>query len=291
MQYHNDVISDEQAHLFQDSDIQEWEEGYAYDLDTHVMYEGIEYIAIRWTIGELPSLCESSAWKACQNEDNIIECASLYPDTQTYFGSGMEEDGFTFMKNLDDVDTVLQSFSFKKIKAFNVSQDKITSRLLLPSIGDENTKLEWESNAPDLINSRGEVTRTEKDMPVWLKLTVTKGSVSKSKVFELWVKAKERALDLNEDESVEMAMKEFDLKKVLGNNRDFMHIREDLEFMKEGPYGTSLSWLCMKQNYIDAQGKLNLDGLKEDMKFKVYVLFSKGKVLQHKRFFIKLCVS
>ena len=266
-----------------------WDENTQYYENEVVLYEGLRYSSLRMTFAETPLLCTNGAWEPYE-VTTVSNAYSFEEETSSYYGSAMQEEGFLFFQHDEAVDLVLAQFDFKKIKAFNVNEEMIVSRLLLPQIGDENTKLSWESSSPKYLSHKGKVTRpnNSKDAPVWLKLTVSKGEVVKTKVFEFWIKAENSVLVLNEEESVSEALKAFSFNDFKGFNTNILEISKDLNFESASIHGTSLTWLCMDKKLIGSKGELTPKDLVEDKTIKLYVLISKGNAQQHKRFFIKL---
>lgn len=264
-----------------------------------VRYEGIEYRALRWNINEVPLLCMTGAWEKYQAPSEYIS-ASATRSSHYSIGFGrdssdshytpVEDSVFLDLQYEQDIKSVLKGFDFKKIKAFNISEDKICTRLLLPTIGDEDTVLSWESNSPKHISSTGEVCRPQngKDYPVWLQLTVSKGDLYGSKVFELWVCAENKEIILNEEESVELAFKALSFDDFKGLNTNISCIKENLYFPLEGKCGVKLAWLSMQKEYLKDDGTIKRTYLEEDKIVKLHVVIRKGKVQMHKRFFLNI---
>ena len=257
-----------------------------------VTYEGLRYEAIRWNTNETPLLCQTGAWEEYTFEKRAksVRGISYGNDTSLSYGHEKEDTLYLEYQIKEDIKATLKHFDFKRIKAFNISEDKICTRLLLPSIGNENTQLQWESSATKYLSHQGAVTRPKngKDYPVWLKLTVSKGDFYASKVFELWISAENKEIVLNEEESVERAYKELDFNDFKGNNQNIFKIKDKLEFSLRGKYGTTLDWLSMQKDLLHEDGSLNTKGLVEDTVVKLHVVIRKGKVQQYKRFYLKL---
>jgi len=286
--YHHSYVNTSTVQL-KNEPVQYWDVNTQYYENEVVIYEGLRYSSLRMTLGEIPLLCISGAWEIYEGVP-VANSHFLQEENTSYYGSAMEERDFLYFQHEEVVNSVLEQFNFKKIKAFNVSEEKIVSRLLLPLLGDEETVLSWESSTPKYLSHQGAVVRPShnRDVPVWLKLTVTKAQISKSKVFEFWIKAKSNALELNEEESVIEALKAFSFNDFRGENRDIQAITKKLSFKNSALYGTTLTWLCMDKKLIGFNGELNTKSLKKDKSVKLYVLINKGKAQQHKRFFLKI---
>jgi len=269
-----------------------WSDKDIYQEGTIVDYEGLRYIALRLNANEIPLLCQSGAWEQYSTREKVRQPRSIGFGNDKVISYAHEAVDTQFLEHQtkEDIKAALKHFDFKRIKAFNISEDKICTRLFLPSIGNENTHLQWESNAPEYLSNQGAVVRPSngKDYPVWLKLTVSKGEFYSSKIFELWVSAKGKEIVLNEEESVERAYKELDFLDFKGDNVNISNIKHKLNFFLSGKYGTTLAWLSMQKDFLHDDGTINTSALKEDKVIKIHVVIRKGKAQKHKRFYLKL---
>lgn len=269
-----------------------WSNEEVYEEGDIVDYEGLRYLALRWTLNEIPLLCESGAWEqyTSSTKAKLKRGISYGNDAIVSYGHEKVDTQYLEQQIKEDIKAALLHFDFKRIKAFNLSEDKVCTRLLLPSIGNDNTQLKWESSAPKYLSSQGSVIRPEngKDYPVWLKLTVSKGDFYSSKVFELWISAKNKEIILNEEESVECAYKELDFNAFQGKNLNISKIKHKLNFFLRGKYGTTLEWLSMQKTFLNDDGSINTNALKEDTVVKLHVVIRKGKAQKYKRFYLKL---
>ncbi|MEL7566705.1 MAG: immunoglobulin-like domain-containing protein, partial [Dehalobacterium sp.] len=92
-----------------------------------------------------------------------------------------------------DVADAKAALTFEVIKEDNTVQNNIKFNLNLISSGDNGTEIEWSSSNPTYIAADGTVTRPAQgaaDVTVTLTATITKGSASDTKTFNLTVKAK-----------------------------------------------------------------------------------------------------
>jgi len=271
-----------------------WNEEQEYYEGEIVNYEGLLYIALRWSINEVPLLCESGAWQMYERKPqyslDFEKRIGFASDHDITYGDTYIDRHYLDFEDEETIKKVLKAYSFKKIQAFNSSEAKICSRLLLATVGDDGTYLQWESNAPEVISNTGEVIRPTngKDYPVWLKLTVSKGNVSVSKVFELWVKAEGSEIEYSEEESVELAYKTLCFHDFKGKNTNILEIKHKLDFILEGRYGTKLHWLSMQKDFLKDDGNLVLDNILDEKVVKLHVRIAKGKAQKHKRFYIRL---
>ena len=293
MQYQTQTIDSNENTLPSQNNTLFWTSSFAYEKNAVVFYEGAYYKAIRWTIAEVPSSNDSGPWIPFSHaiKKSIENVTAYYDEKLPFCGSGQEEDGFTYFKYQEDVESVLAELDFSKIKASNMAEDKIVSNLALPIHGAKGISLRWESNLQDVLSNTGEVIQPEgeKDVPIWLSVTASKGSVSVLKIFELWIKAKNSPIVLNEEESVQLALEELSFKDFKGKNTKPTKIKDDLDFCEQGPHGTKLSWLCMEKKYVDTKGRIDVSHLPADRALKLYVLVSKGNAQAHKGFDITVC--
>ena len=69
------------------------------------------------------------------------------------------------------------------------SEDSVTDKLTLATVGAEGTEIEWTSSHPAVVTAYGGVVRQVEDVSVTLTATVRKGSASAAKSFTVLVKA------------------------------------------------------------------------------------------------------
>jgi len=269
-----------------------WSQDDIYEEGLVINYEGLSYTALRQNINEVPLLCRTGAWEVYTTQESmpITRSIGFGNDSVLAFSHEVEDTHYLEYQIKEDIKSALAYFDFKRIQAFNISEDKICTRLLLPLLGNENTQLHWESSAPSYISHEGAVTRPTngKDYPVWLKLTVSKGEFYSSKIFEFWVNAKNKEIVLNEEESVNRAYLELDFDDFKGKNINISKIKDKLNFFLKGKYGTTLSWLSMQKDFLADDGTLRFGTLEEEKVIKVHVDIRKGKAHKHKRFYLKL---
>jgi len=89
----------------------------------------------------------------------------------------------------DAVQADLDALSFNSIKGNNSDASNITSKLTLPSTGDQGTTLSWSSNPAGIIALDGTLTEPATDTVVTLTAIIGKGSVNCAKDIVLTVKA------------------------------------------------------------------------------------------------------
>lgn len=100
--------------------------------------------------------------------------------------------------------------------------DNIVSNLTLPTEGTTGSSISWVSSAPEWIDTDGKVTQPPfshalDSVPVTLKATISKGTVSREKIFELEV----RPLPPNVSDYVPYVMSKLTYDRILnGNSRD-----------------------------------------------------------------------
>lgn len=83
----------------------------------------------------------------------------------------------------------------------------VTKPISLPSVGANGTTIDWTSSNPSVVTSYGGVVRQASDCNVTLTATVTKGNTTKSKTFNITVKAAP-AIPVNPDNGQESEIKD-----------------------------------------------------------------------------------
>src|SRR5690554_5798261 len=71
------------------------------------------------------------------------------------------------------------------------TKDSVTGKLTLPTSGDNDVTITWQSSHPSVVSTAGVVTRPANDTSVTLTATLTKGEATDTKNFTVNVKAVE----------------------------------------------------------------------------------------------------
>lgn len=87
------------------------------------------------------------------------------------------------------------------------SASSVTQAITLPSMGSDNTVIEWESSNPVVVTSYGGVVRQTTDCDITLTATISKGTVSLTKTFNIKVKAAD-IIPVNPDNGQEQEIKD-----------------------------------------------------------------------------------
>jgi len=173
------------------SKISPWDENVNYKENDIIDYYGVAYIAYRSTISEEPILSENGAWgKYTNTRPQAIHSSSV----PSYNGSSSSENSYRDTSTLEEIQSVLNIYTFKTIKLFNSSEDSITSSLLLSRLDNTDLTITWESSDTKYLSNMGKVSSPSNgvDVTVELKLTISLNHISKSKIFNLRIKAQRR---------------------------------------------------------------------------------------------------
>ncbi|MFC3747486.1 immunoglobulin-like domain-containing protein [Paenibacillus sp. GCM10012306] len=158
----------------------------------------------------------------------------------------------------------------------------IIADLKLPAEGQHGAKVQWESSNADVIrvaDGTGYITRPAAGQPdamVSLKATISRGTQSAVKTFEVTVKAKEYT-DL---EAVQLAKE----KLTLG---DLSAVKSDLYLPAAGGQGTSIVWESSNPVLMTKEGKLAFRP-KKDTSITLTATILRGNASEVKTFEVNL---
>ncbi len=189
------------------------------------------------------------------------------------------------------VNGVLKEITFKKIKGLNSDENAITSKLLLPQKGENETLLKWESSHPEVISSNGEVKRPRDghDIAVNLSVNVSKKQASAQRFFTLWVKAEE--ISYSDEECVDMTFDMLDFDHIKGQNDKVSVITENLELLTHGLYDTEIYWASNNRLLLSETGEIYKHNLSKNTRIRLYAIITKGNVDRVKHFDVVLKLS
>jgi len=149
-----------------------------------------------------------------------------------------------------------RSITWAKIKGANAGKKKVTSKLALPASGPNGSAIAWSSSDNSVITSSGAVTRPaagKGDAQVTLTATVSKGGQSKTKAFNLTVKAQEGG-SLSDKEAVEAGAQALSWALIRGQNEKQGDVRYKLVLPLAGENGTSIAWSSTAPSTIAPDG-------------------------------------
>ncbi|MBE1446496.1 immunoglobulin-like domain-containing protein [Paenibacillus sp. OAS669] len=127
----------------------------------------------------------------------------------------------------------------------------VTADIELPAQGQHGAAVQWESMNPSVVaiaNNKGIVTRPaagQPDAKVTLKATVSRGTTSEVKTFEVTVKA----LAYTDAQAVALAKNALTLG-------DTSSVENDLKLPAAGAQGTVITWKSSNPVYMDDNGKM-----------------------------------
>lgn len=130
----------------------------------------------------------------------------------------------------------------------------VTQNVYLASAGSNNTKISWQSSRPDTISVNGEVYYRPKfnelDIPVTLIATISRNSVSDTRVFPLVVPKHART-----GAAVTAADKALlEISYAAGDSAQ--SVTQNVYFIGQGTYGSKITWNTDTQAVISSEGNV-----------------------------------
>ncbi|WP_341478333.1 immunoglobulin-like domain-containing protein [Clostridium niameyense] len=163
------------------------------------------------------------------------------------FTKGEAKDTENFIVTVKAKEITDEEFVDEALKSIQLKQDLncIVDNIKLPSSDKKNTvNITWNSDKPSVVSNNGEVTRTYKDERVVIEATVKKGSILKTKKFNITVKAKEK------DVEAEINLVASSLKINNANNID-----KDID-LPTSVNGALIAWVSNKPFIVSNSGKV-----------------------------------
>jgi len=155
--------------------------------------------------------------------------------------------------DIQAVNEAFNALTFDTIKGSNTAQNSITSNLTLAAAGLNSTSVAWASSDTAAIATDGTVTRPaagQPDKAVTLTATITKGSASQTKSFDLTVKALQNADALD----VAVAKDALTFSTIKAANSAENNILSDLNLVTTGENEVSISWASSSAATIAVNG-------------------------------------
>ncbi|MNO26026.1 Endoglucanase precursor [compost metagenome] len=158
----------------------------------------------------------------------------------------------------------------------------VTANLELPGDGKHGAQVKWESGNSSVLNVEngvGHVTRPaagQPDASVLLKATITRGTESAVKTFELIIKA----MDYTDAEAVQLAKE----KLTLG---DIGAVKSDLYLPAAGEQGTGIAWKSSTPLLMTSDGKIVFQP-QRDTKLTLTATIRRGNAVEEKTFEVTL---
>jgi hypothetical protein len=144
----------------------------------------------------------------------------------------------------DAVASDMAALTWENIRSENIRQDSVTGNLVnpLPTTGASETDISWSASPTGRINiTTGEVTRpayAEGDQTVTLTATISKGTASANKAFDLTIKAAE----LTPDEAIALDLTALTWDVIKGSNSSQDKVTYNLVLPTNGVNDTTISW-------------------------------------------------
>lgn len=133
------------------------------------------------------------------------------------------------------------------------SADSVTSNLVLPSEGENGEEITWQSSNDSVISSQGAVTRGENDMRVTLTATVSLGTSSARRSFEVNVKSRFSA----EEKNAQLVARDkaaLNIQYAPGDSRD--SVTSNLKLTEVGLLGSAILWSSSREDIITEYGEV-----------------------------------
>ncbi|MDQ0256787.1 LPXTG-motif cell wall-anchored protein [Evansella vedderi] len=177
-------------------------------------------------------------------------------------------------KNVGDMtDEERVAFAKEQLNLNNI--DSITSNLSLPTMGQRDTSISWESSNPEFITNEGIVTRPPHgsgNVDLTLTATISRGSASDTKDFEATV------LELGSPEIANYSFDKDNGNQILDSSGNDLHgtIHGGVSWVEEGKVGGAIQ-LNGADGYIQVPNTVS-DA--EDFTFTAWVNWSGGGIWQ-----------
>ncbi|MCR4431500.1 MAG: S-layer homology domain-containing protein [Tepidanaerobacteraceae bacterium] len=176
------------------------------------------------------------------------------------------------------------ALTFDVIKGTNSEANNITGDLVLPASGASGTTITWESSDTSVIGNDGKVTRpsySQGDKHVTLTATVSKGTASDTRTFDLTVKA----LEQTDAEAVAADKEALTFNVIKGANTAPDNITSDLVLPASGASGTTITWESSDTSVIGNDGKVTRPSYSQgDKHVTLTATISKGAAIDTKTF-------
>ena len=156
---------------------------------------------------------------------------------------------------IDDAELATQKalLLFDDIKGENTVESDVSSNLSLPTTGDKNVTISWNSSAPDTISNTGVVTIPaigEDDVSVTLTATLSKNASVSSKDFTLTV----QALVQNDADAVAADKAALTFDSIKGTNTDESNVISNLSLPTVGANGSTITWASNNEVVLATDG-------------------------------------
>ncbi|MGD9807008.1 MAG: immunoglobulin-like domain-containing protein [Deferribacterales bacterium] len=176
---------------------------------------------------------------------------------------------------------LLEKITFDTIKGENLLASAITQNLNLTSEPGNKADISWLSSDESVISNTGELTIPYAPTDVAMTVTVSKNSISVSKIFNLTSTSEATAEDIQAVADAENALT-FDV--IRGNNRSTGIIYFPLALPDTGVSGTEISW-SDDSDYLGSDGKVTRPVVSEgDQTVTLTATITKGNAATTKDF-------
>lgn len=156
---------------------------------------------------------------------------------------------------MEDYETIVRNAKNKLEIGYAASDNasRVTQSLYLPTVGDGDTSVSWESSDPNVISNTGFVQRQDEARVVVLTASISKGSVSDTKEFEVTALSKEDAQTANE-ETVNKDLEELGIGYAPGDSERSVTV--DVTLKTAGRYGSTIIWESDRPDVISTSGEV-----------------------------------
>lgn len=165
---------------------------------------------------------------------------------------------------------------------FDIDLTNIRDNLILPTVGINGTSISWSSSQTAFLSNSGEINRPalgEPDVQVVLAATISKSTVSETKIFNLTIKAKQQT-EVDEEDRVAV----WHVREMLTLG-DTTNVESDLLLPVFHEDGVQIHWSSNNPLVIDAAGHVTRHEL-EDKLVILTAVFNKGAIQDTKEFLV-----
>ena len=157
------------------------------------------------------------------------------------------------------------------------SSNAVSNDLILPLEGMHATAVRWHSSIPEFISTNGVVSRSNSNTTVILTATLSRGSVTDTKVFSLTV----IAAPITDIRAVELAKEALEIEYAAGESSNA--VSNDLTLPLEGMHATAVRWHSSIPEFISTNGVVSTF-YDEDITVILTATLSRGSVTDTKAF-------
>jgi formylglycine-generating enzyme required for sulfatase activity len=196
-------------------------------------------------------------------------------------GSAIDTKTFTVTVVFSDVRAVADAKAALQITyASGDSASSVTQNLGLPTTGQNGTTVAWSSSNPSIVTSTGVVVRPAITTTVTLTASITKGSATDIKTFDLTVISTDTAA---------VAVDKAALQITYAAGDSASSITQNIGLATTGPSGTSITWLSSNTSIVSNAGLVTRPTVTTNVTLTATI--TKGSTIDTKQFNVTVMMS